>query len=123
MTSVRPIERDIFISSKRYLGYYHGELWLSIPQVSFDTREIELVNLSSELIRAARALLRWDQRQLADRSSVSLPTVKRLEAKRDPWPLTAPPWQRSDVLSRMLAWSSQTVTSRGCGYARPVPKS
>ena len=81
LTSVRPIERDIFISSKRYLGYYHRELWLSIPQVSFDTREIELVNLSSELIRAARALLRWDQRQLADRSSVSLPTVKRLEAK------------------------------------------
>ena len=37
--------------------------------------------MSSELIRAARALLRWDQRQLADSSSVSLPTVKRLEAK------------------------------------------
>ena len=42
---------------------------------------IELSNMSSELIRAARALLRWDQRQLADSSSVSLPTVKRLEAK------------------------------------------
>jgi hypothetical protein len=39
------------------------------------------VRLSSELIRAARALLRWDQRRLADISSVSLPTVKRLEAK------------------------------------------
>src|SRR5271154_7327288 len=38
--------------------------------------------ITSELIRAARALLRWEQRQLADASSVSLPTVKRLEAKR-----------------------------------------
>ena len=37
--------------------------------------------ITSELIRAARALLRWEQRQLADASSVSLPTVKRLEAK------------------------------------------
>jgi predicted transcriptional regulator len=37
--------------------------------------------LSSELVRAARALLRWEQRDLADASSVSLPTIKRLEAQ------------------------------------------
>jgi hypothetical protein len=37
--------------------------------------------LTSELIRAARALLRWEQRHLAHASSVSLPTIKRLEAK------------------------------------------
>jgi ribosome-binding protein aMBF1 (putative translation factor) len=37
--------------------------------------------LSSELIRAARALLRWEQRDLANASSVSLPTIKRLEAR------------------------------------------
>jgi hypothetical protein len=37
--------------------------------------------LSSELVRAARALLRWEQRDLAASSSVSLPTVKRLESK------------------------------------------
>ena len=37
--------------------------------------------LTSELIRAARALLRWDQRHLAKESSVSLPTIKRLETK------------------------------------------
>lgn len=45
------------------------------------------IALTSELIRAARALLRWDQRHLAVASSVSLPTVKRLEAK--PGPLLA----------------------------------
>ena len=37
--------------------------------------------LSSELIRAARALLRWEQRDLARASSVSLPTIKRLESR------------------------------------------
>jgi predicted transcriptional regulator len=37
--------------------------------------------LSSELIRAARALLRWEQRDLEAASSVSLPTIKRLESK------------------------------------------
>ncbi len=37
--------------------------------------------LRSELIRAARALLRWEQRDLAEASSVSLPTIKRLESK------------------------------------------
>ena len=42
---------------------------------------------TSELIRAARALLRWEQRRLAEASSVSLPTIKRLEAK--PGPLLA----------------------------------
>ncbi|MCX7313911.1 MAG: transcriptional regulator [Alphaproteobacteria bacterium] len=37
--------------------------------------------LTSELIRAARALLRWEQRDLAEASAVSLPTIKRLESK------------------------------------------
>jgi transcriptional regulator with XRE-family HTH domain len=37
--------------------------------------------LRSELIKAARALLRWEQRDLAKASSVSLPTIKRLESK------------------------------------------
>ena len=37
--------------------------------------------LKSEVIRAARALLRWEQRDLAEASSISLPTIKRLESK------------------------------------------
>lgn len=40
-----------------------------------------MIVLTSEVIRAARALLRWDQRKLADVSSISLPTIKRLESK------------------------------------------
>jgi transcriptional regulator with XRE-family HTH domain len=42
---------------------------------------LENPQFTSELVRAARALLRWDQRQLAKASSVSLATIKRLEAK------------------------------------------
>jgi hypothetical protein len=37
--------------------------------------------LSSEVVRAARALLRWEQADLAGASLVSLPTIKRLESK------------------------------------------
>ena len=36
--------------------------------------------MTSELLRAARALLRWQQRDLAAASAVSLATIKRLEA-------------------------------------------
>ena len=46
-----------------------------------------MIGLTSEVVRAARALLRWDQRDLAEASSVSLPTIKRLEAR--PGPLEA----------------------------------
>jgi predicted transcriptional regulator len=35
--------------------------------------------LSSEQVRAARALLRWEQKHLADASGISLPSIKRLE--------------------------------------------
>lgn len=45
------------------------------------------MHLTSEHVRAARALLRWDQKELADRSGVKLASVKRLETK--PGPLAA----------------------------------
>ncbi|SFU21035.1 hypothetical protein SAMN05518861_12544 [Mesorhizobium sp. YR577] len=37
--------------------------------------------ISSEQIRAARALLRWEQKDLAEASTVSLPSIKRLEGQ------------------------------------------
>ncbi len=39
------------------------------------------MTLTSEQVRAARALLRWEQKNLAEESGISLPTIKRLEAK------------------------------------------
>ncbi|WP_245514557.1 helix-turn-helix domain-containing protein [Aquamicrobium defluvii] len=43
--------------------------------------------LMSEHIRAARALLQWDQKTLAEKSNVSVATIKRLEPQ--PGPLKA----------------------------------
>jgi transcriptional regulator with XRE-family HTH domain len=40
--------------------------------------------ISGEQLRAARALLRWDQRRLAASSGVSPETVKRLELTEGP---------------------------------------
>lgn len=39
-----------------------------------------MLKVSIRQIKAARALLGWSQETLAKRSSVSLPTIKRLEA-------------------------------------------
>ncbi|HGX91936.1 MAG TPA: transcriptional regulator [Candidatus Tenderia sp.] len=36
--------------------------------------------ISSAQMRAARALLAWDQRQLAEAAELSLPTIQRMEA-------------------------------------------
>jgi hypothetical protein len=60
--------------------------------------------LSSELIRAARALLRWEQRDLEAASSVSLPTIKRLESK--PGIMAAHP---STVLALKRAFESAGI--------------
>ena len=47
------------------------------------------IPLTSEIIRAGRMLLRWDQKTLAEAAGVSHVTVRRLEAK--PGPLAAGP--------------------------------
>ena len=39
--------------------------------------------ITSAQLRAARALLGLDQRQLAERSGLSLPTIQRMEASDD----------------------------------------
>ena len=40
-----------------------------------------MTTISSEQVRAARALIRWEQKDLADRSKLSLGSIKRLEAQ------------------------------------------
>jgi len=39
------------------------------------------LSLTSEQVRAARMLLRWEQKDLAEASGVSLPSIKRLETQ------------------------------------------
>ena len=52
-----------------------------MPKDQFITaKELDSLSITSELIRAARALVRWSQGDLARASGVSLPTIKRLEA-------------------------------------------
>lgn len=41
-------------------------------------------NITAEQMRAARALLHWDQRRLSEASGVSVPTIKRLEGGTGP---------------------------------------
>ncbi len=40
--------------------------------------------LTAAQIRAARALLDWSQRQLAEKSKLSVPTIKRMEGAMGP---------------------------------------
>jgi transcriptional regulator with XRE-family HTH domain len=42
--------------------------------------DIFCIVITSDQIRAARALLRWSARELAAKAGLSLPTVQRLEA-------------------------------------------
>lgn len=42
---------------------------------------MSILLVSIEQVKAARALLRWSQQDLAAASGVSLPTIKRLEAE------------------------------------------
>lgn len=57
--------------------------------------------ITSEQIRAARALLRWEQKQLADASGISLPSIKRLETQ--PGPLNAQPRTLEAIISTFEA--------------------
>jgi transcriptional regulator with XRE-family HTH domain len=42
---------------------------------------MSVLSVSTEQVKAGRALLRWSQQDLASASGVSLPTIKRLEAE------------------------------------------
>jgi transcriptional regulator with XRE-family HTH domain len=52
---------------------------MTLPDKSIP--EVLKLSITSEQVRAARALLRWEQRDLAEASGISLPTVKRLETQ------------------------------------------
>jgi transcriptional regulator with XRE-family HTH domain len=43
-----------------------------------------ILKVSIRQLKAARALLAWSQEQLADAASISIPTIKRLEAQEGP---------------------------------------
>ena len=102
------------------------DIAVSIPEVLIrDSRvEINAINIgfaghTSELIRAARALLRWEQRDLAHASGVSLPTIERLDL---PGPLGGPQFNCA-ALRRALEDSRNTIHRRyGGGPACDVKR-
>jgi hypothetical protein len=71
------------------------------------------MTISSEQIRAARALLRWEQKDLAAASKVSLPSVKRLESQ--PGPLAAQPRTIDALVAALEAGGIVFVAENGEG--------
>lgn len=51
-----------------------------MPKVSNKDRAKSILKVSIRQIKAARALLGWSQSDLADAATISVPTMKRLEA-------------------------------------------
>ncbi len=78
---------------------------------------------TSEQLRAARALLRWEQKDLALASGVSLPTIKRLEMK--PGPLVAHRPTLDALLRALETGGIQFISQDGGGpgvrLRDPVP--
>jgi hypothetical protein len=53
---------------------------VSNGQAFYIVRDVNCIMLTSDQIRAGRALVRWSARELAERAGLSLPTIQRLEA-------------------------------------------
>jgi transcriptional regulator with XRE-family HTH domain len=69
--------------------------------------------ISSEQIRAARALLRWEQKDLAEASGVSLPSIKRLETQ--PGQLAAQPRTVDDLRAALEKAGVEFIAENGGG--------
>ena len=69
--------------------------------------------ISSEQIRAARALLRWEQKDLAVASKVSLPSIKRLE--RQPGFLAAQPRTVDALVAALTVAGVEFIAENGGG--------
>jgi transcriptional regulator with XRE-family HTH domain len=67
--------------------------------------------LTAEQLRAARALLRWDQATVAERAGVSLETIKRLE--RLDGPLLATRSSTLDALEKTFRAAGVDFTNGG----------
>ena len=69
--------------------------------------------ISSEQLRAARALLRWEQKDLAAASKVSLPSIKRLEGQ--PGILAAQPRTFDALVAALEAAGVEFIAENGGG--------
>jgi predicted transcriptional regulator len=81
----------------------------------------EVLNPTSEQIRAARALLRWEQRDLAEASGISLPSVKRLETQ--PGPLAAQERTITQLVTALEKAGVEFIAENGGGAGVRMRKS
>ena len=71
------------------------------------------MSLTSEQVRAARMLLRWEQKDLAEASGVSLPSIKRLETQ--PGPLSAQERTLSELRKALEKAGVEFIPENGGG--------
>lgn len=77
--------------------------------------------LTSEQVRAARAMLRWEQKDLAQASAVSLPSIQRLETK--PGPLAAQARTVAAIRAALEAAGVEFIPENGGGAGVRLRKS
>jgi hypothetical protein len=71
------------------------------------------LQITSEQVRAARALIRWEQKDLAASSKVSLPSIKRLEGQ--PGLLAAQPRTIDAIRSALETAGVEFIPENGGG--------
>lgn len=71
------------------------------------------MSLTSEQVRAARMLLRWEQKDLAEASGISLPSIKRLETQ--PGPLSAQERTLSELRKALEKAGVEFIPENGGG--------
>lgn len=69
--------------------------------------------MTSEQVRAARMLLRWEQKDLAEASGISLPSIKRLETI--PGPLAAQARTVDAIRCALEAAGVEVIAENGGG--------
>jgi transcriptional regulator with XRE-family HTH domain len=75
--------------------------------------EVVVSAITSEQVRAARALIRWEQKDLAAASSISLPSIKRLETS--PGPLAAQTRTINAIRAALEAAGVEFIPENGGG--------
>ena len=76
--------------------------------------------LTSEQVRAARMLLRWEQKDLAEASGVSLPSIKRLETQ--PGELGAQPRTIEAIVQALKKAGVEFIPENGGGVGVRLAK-
>ncbi len=75
--------------------------------------EAKRLNITSEQVRAARALLRWEQKDLAESSKISLPAIKKMETVRGP--LAAQARSMQAIIAAFAAAGVEFIAENGGG--------